>query len=357
MNILYLFYSLDTGGSQKISVYTAIGMKKRGHNVYVLSPEGEYSGLLREKDVRFINLNSRLQKKNLINFFYLFYVFLYYIYHFKIDIIHTDHRWFNFICYFASFFTKTKLIWTDHSLLKGKNFLTLYKDKVISVCNACKRHLIDYFRIPEDKIIVIYNSVPPFEQPTKSQIEELLKEMKIEKDARIACTISRLSEEKGHKYLLKAIPKILRYIPNAHFLLVGEGDLKNTLIQLTKNLGIINNVHFLGERKNIPVILEISDLMILPSLSEGLNISILEAFSFNVPVVTTKVGGNIELVKNGKTGYIVESKDYDALADAIVDILSYEKKRIEMGNNAKNLINKKFDFDKMISEIELTYKE
>jgi len=356
MNILYVFSSFKTGGAQKISVETAVGIKKRGHNVYVASPKGKLKKFLLKNEIKWLEVNFTPMRKTIPSFFILFFRFLFIVVKYKIDIIHTINRWSNFICFFVSIFTGSKLIWTDHSILVGKKLLTLYKDKVISVSHSGKKHLVEYFGIPQEKIVVIHNAIPPLSEPNPTQINKLLKEIKVKKGSRIVCTIARLHKQKGHKYLFEAIPTILSQINDVHFILAGDGYLKQSLIDLAIKLKISEYVHFLGERKDIPVILGASDIMVLPSLQEGFSLVILEAFSLGIPCVVTNVGGNNELVVNGETGFVVEAKNSTLLANAIITILSNDEKCKAMGAKAKKLVNRKFKFNQMILKIELVYK-
>ena len=357
MNILYVFFSLNMGGAQKISVGTAIEMKKKGHSVYVASPEGELKKELLKNNIKYLKVNITPNRKTIISFLITFFHLSYIAVKYKIDIIHTIHRWPNFICYFVSFLTNAKLIWTDHSMLTGNKFFTVYKDKVISVSNACKKHLMTYFHIPEEKIEVIYNGILPMQLPNKNEIVSFLNEVGLTEQDRISCTIGRLDEKKGHIYLLKAIPKILSIMPNVHFLFVGTGDLKEKLVEAVNELAISKNVHFLGHRNDIEALISACDVMVLPSLLEGLSLSILEAFALGKPVIATNVGGNRELIREGENGFMVEPKDPEALSEKIIKLLFAKKMSEEMGRKAKSLVTNNFNFNKMINSIETVYRE
>ncbi|MFA5499523.1 MAG: glycosyltransferase family 4 protein [Candidatus Omnitrophota bacterium] len=357
MNILYVFHSLGMGGAERKNIDVAVAMKERGHNVYVASPKGDLEKDLLQSNIDIIGINISTERKTLASFINIYFRILSIVIKNKIDVIHTIHRWPNFVCYYVCMVSGTKLIWSDEVMLEGNKFLTTYRDKVISVSHKCKKHLMEYFRIPENKIVVINNCVRPLPESTPLEIGNFLKENGISNKARIACTIGRLAKQKGHEYLLKAIPKILSEVPDIHFIFAGDGELRNSLVELANNLMISDHISFLGQRSDVSVVYAASEVMVLPSLWEGLPLTILEAFSLAKPVIATNVGGNSELVSDNETGYIVEPEDPEALANSIIKILSDKNKCKEMGLKARNLVLEKYDYDKMISKIEQVYRE
>lgn len=356
MNILYMLHSLDMGGAQKITVETAIGMKHKGHNVYVGAPRGELESDLQREGISYFEIDIDPAKKTIITFAFLFFRILCVTLKYKIDIIHTIHRWANFISFFVCVLLNRKLVWTDHNILIGKKLLTVYKDRIISVSNAGKRHLIGYFHIPEEKIAVIYNAVNPLVMAGHNEISCFLNEIGLKSGEKIVCSIANLTEQKGHQYLLKAIPAVLSKVPNAHFVLVGDGDLKQSLMDLADELKISKHIHLLGKRRDISIILSASDAVVLSSLWEGFPLVILESFSLGKPVIVTDVGGIKELVTDGETGFIVKPKDCDALADAMIKILSDDEKRKEMGIRGREFVSRNFRYDRMIAGMEEVYK-
>lgn len=357
MNILYVLHSLNMGGAQKITVETAIAMKMRGHTVYLASPPGALEESLARENITYFKINIFASRKTPVSFFTNFFSLLSIVLKCKIDIIHTIHRWPNFICYFICAVSGSKLVWTDHNILKRNRLITLCGDRAISVSDAGKRHLSEYFRIPDNKITVIRNGIRPLRQPDNREIEAFLRKIGHKDSDKVVCTIANLVEQKGHECLLRAIPFVLSKIGGVHFVFAGDGPLRKNLVKLSEGLGVAEHVHFLGQREDVPVILASSDVMVLPSLWEGLPLVILEAFSMGKPVIVTDVGGNRELVFEGETGLVVKAGDVKGLSDSIIWILINDAKRKDMGERGRGLVNNKFDFDKMIDKIELVYKE
>lgn len=148
-------------------------------------------------------------------------------------------------------------------------------------------------------------------------------------------------ERKGVSYLLEAMPSIIKNVKNAKLLLVGEGMLENELRSIVKGLNMQNNVVFAGAKgpDEISSYLNAADVLVLPSLSEGLPNVVLEAMASSLPVVATKVSGTPEVVKDGMTGYLVPAKDSKSLADKTAKLLNDSKLTAKMGKNALRFIH------------------
>ena len=141
-------------------------------------------------------------------------------------------------------------------------------------------------------------------------------------DVPIITTVGRLHPQKGHSYLLKAIPEILRVHSEVHFLWVGDGSLSEELKRQVDLAGLSNKITFAGVRSDIPDILAISNLFVLPSLWEGLPNVVLEAMAAGVPVVATNVDGTPELIKDGETGWLISPADTNDIATTLTRVLS-----------------------------------
>jgi glycosyltransferase involved in cell wall biosynthesis len=157
-------------------------------------------------------------------------------------------------------------------------------------------------------------------------------------EKRVIVTVSTLRRRiKGHEFLLKAIPSVLDVYPNSHFYLVGKGD-PHWLGELAESLELRNNLHILGERKDIPEILSASDLFVLPSLSEGTPGALLEAMAMELPCVATRVGNVPEVVRHQQDGLLVEPGNPKQISDAITRLLSNPSEAESLGKNARNRV-------------------
>lgn len=165
-------------------------------------------------------------------------------------------------------------------------------------------------------------------------------------------------DKKGHRAALQAIGKLTAQGKDLHLLLVGEGPKEDEARQMAERLSIASRVHFLGFREDIADILSASDLLLHPSESEGgLPLSIMEAMSAGVPVVASEVGGTKELVKHNITGLLVPVGDVERLVEAVSVLLTDKALARRLANTAKNLVDERFTFNRMVDNYLNLYTE
>jgi sugar transferase (PEP-CTERM/EpsH1 system associated) len=167
-------------------------------------------------------------------------------------------------------------------------------------------------------------------------------------------TVARLSPEKDIATLLHAARQVINHLPRARFEIAGDGPCRNQLTQLAKDLQLEKNVIFHGEVRDIPALLGRGRLFVLPSQSEGISLTLLEAMARGLPIVATQVGGNPELVVSGHTGLLVSPRDPMALAQAILQ-LNNAKVATQMGVAGRRRVEAYFDIREMIAAYEAIY--
>jgi len=224
-------------------------------------------------------------------------------------------------------------------------------DRYLAVSESAAQILRDAYRIPASKVQVIYNGIPltPFARPRSSTRVAGLRE----KQLPIILSVGRLNQEKGHQHLLKAAT----LVPQATFVLAGEGPQRQRLEAQAKQLSIDGRVKFLGHREDIGDLLAMCDLFVLPSLSEGLPVSALEAMAASKPVIASAVGGTREVVAHGKTGLLVPPADPTALATAIQSILSDPVLAGRLAAAGNERVQKQFSVETMVAKVTQVYDE
>jgi glycosyltransferase involved in cell wall biosynthesis len=165
-----------------------------------------------------------------------------------------------------------------------------------------------------------------------------------------------LAEEKGHRYLIKAAPRVIATYPRTHFLLAGAGKLRERLQALADKTGCSNRIHFLGLRNDVPVLMAVADLFVLPSLSEAMPMALLEAMAAGVPIVATAVPGVEQVITPCETGLIVQPGDSMGLADAINLILTHPESARRMGRSARQYVTDNYSAEKQASEYLALYR-
>jgi glycosyltransferase involved in cell wall biosynthesis len=214
-----------------------------------------------------------------------------------------------------------------------RRIINLMVDRFIAVSRVTQERQIRYLHQSAHKTVVIPNAVElsRYRDVPKASREFILRKQGIPRDAAVIGCVARLSEGKGLNYLIDAMPDIVARVPRAHALLVGDGPSRADLERQASALGVRDRVHFAGYHQDIPAWLAAMDVFLLPSLSEALPLSILEAMAAGLPIVATAVGGIPEAVEDGLNGLLIPIMDARALSTAVVEVLSNAAHAKQMG--------------------------
>jgi len=215
--------------------------------------------------------------------------------------------------------------------------------------------MTDFEGTPEAKITLVYNGVEPLCTPASESVAKLRRELMLH-DESICLMIARLHEEKGFKVLFDAIPIVVSHVPNMVVLVAGEGPHRATLAAGARRRGLDHMVRFLGQRSDIPELISLASVVVLPSLAESFGFVLLEAMSLGKPVVASTTGGIPEVVSHGETGLLVPPGDVLSLADSIIRVLLQPDLAAELATKGKQRA-RLFTFDKMIRGYECVYAD
>ncbi len=223
--------------------------------------------------------------------------------------------------------------YTSKQIIEAMNFAS----NVLSVSEDLKLHIVN-LGISENKVHVVPNGVDieKFKSVGKEHARNLLN---LPQNKNIVLFVGALRKIKGVDYLIEAAKNFVN--PDTELYMVGRDDgLKKSLEKKARELKISNYIKYTGpvNHEEIPLWISASDILVLPSLSEGRPNVVLEALSCEVPVVATDVGGIPELMVNGDTGYLVPAKDPAALSDKINKLLNDESRRVKMGHFGRKSI-------------------
>ncbi|MFX0202671.1 MAG: glycosyltransferase family 4 protein [Candidatus Hodarchaeota archaeon] len=271
-----------------------------------------------------------------------------------------------------AFFARTRVrIATIHLpiILKSKyllktKFTTAYLrlvlltlTRIITVSEASKELLCKRYLIERDKIEAILNGIflEPFTNLRVNQTKKR-QELDLKEGDTLIGTVARLDDHKGHKYLVDAAARIIERVPSAKFLLVGDGYLRDDLISQAKRLGICDHFLFLGHRNDVPEILSILDLFVLPSLWEGFPFVILEAMASQKPIVASGVDGIPEAIEDGKSGILVQPRNVNQLANSVIYLLKNPQKAISLSLEGQKRASAIFTWKKMVDHTQRFYQ-
>ena len=229
-----------------------------------------------------------------------------------------------------------------------------YFDKVITVSEDLRQRL-ESFGVRSEKIVKFNNAIDIHKNAEVGITRSFRQELGIGPGTRLIGTVGRLSVEKGLGYFLKAGARIVARDPSVKLVLVGEGPQRKELEALAASLGISDSVIFCGYRADAERIYPALDVFVLPSLTEGIPMALLEAMAFSRPVIASRVGGVPEVVQDGVTGIFVEPKDVDELAEKMWDLLCHPEVSVQLGIRARKRVQSHFDSHEWIKKIEELY--
>ncbi|MDG5471579.1 glycosyltransferase family 4 protein [Jeotgalibacillus sp. ET6] len=240
------------------------------------------------------------------------------------------------------------------TLFSALNKWSLAKtDKIFAVSDRFKSMLKNY-GIPDNKIVSIYNGISFDREKIRGDRTNL----SLSEDDFTAAIVARLHPVKGHSVLFKAIASIKDKI-DLTVLIVGEGDLKNTLLNEAKSLNIEKNLRFLGFRSDIDELLSLSDVSLLTSKSESFPLVLLESAREETPVITTDVGGVRSLIPDPSYGWVVAIDDHAQLASALMEAYSLKKsgELTEKGKKLRNHAENNFSLRHLQDSLLKEYKK
>jgi glycosyltransferase involved in cell wall biosynthesis len=234
--------------------------------------------------------------------------------------------------------------------------LTPRMDRLIAVSRSIVEKLRHEGR-DTAPITLIHNGVDLERYDHQDPCCTLREEYGLPGDAPIVGVVARLEPEKGHPTLLDAWPAVLRAVPKARLLVVGEGSRREALEEQAEALGIAHAVVFTGRRDDVPAVTAALDVAVLPSYREAQGLTILEAMALSRPVVASNVGGIPEMVEDGVTGLLVPPHDPEALAAAIVRLLTDHPLADMLARAGHDLVHERFCIQLMVDAVEAIYDE
>ena len=362
LSVFHLVEDLKTGGAERViaDIVEGLDRKRFEARVWCLTRGGETADELLEKgvEVRILGIWSYHNPLNIIRLSRL-------LKKEKPDIVHTHGYFASVIGRLAAKKAGLPIIITHvHSTyweykkrhLLIERYLSRCTHRIICCSEAVKNFVTGHEKIKEDKTVVIYNGVDeerflPVQDPSPVRAR-----LGIDRESPVVGTVSSLTPHKGQKYLIQAAAKIREKYPATRFLIVGDGPLRRSLEEQALGLSLQSSLIFTGARRDIPDLLSLMDIFVLPSSSrEGLGIAIIEAMAMEKPTVATDIGGIPEVVQDGETGLLVRPGDSAALAKAIIELIDNPDRAKAMGKKGRNRFAQKFTRKTMLSKIEDLY--
>jgi glycosyltransferase involved in cell wall biosynthesis len=236
----------------------------------------------------------------------------------------------------------------------AERWLMRRTDAVVASAGSVRDFYVDQIGADPDKVVVIYNAVDWSQLQTTMNRDEMRTELGVPLDVPVAGIIARLTEQKAHRVLFDAMvsrPELGRL----HLIAVGDGELRQELKGRVEQLGLTNRVHFVGARRDLGNILGAIDMFVMPSLWEGLPLSLVLAMGAGLPVIASNVAGIPEVIQHNVSGLLVDPGDVPQLATAMSRVLQDDTLRVLLSQEARAFVRPRFGVDGYIASMTSLY--
>lgn len=360
MKVLFLAGHFNAGGISSYILNLTRGLIARGHKIYVASGGGEWVERLELHGAK--NIYLPLGTKSIISpkLLFAYFALKKIIKSEGIDIIHAQTRVSEVLASWVSRKTAVPFVSTAHGFYQrrwGRCIFPGWGRFVIAISEPVRKHLIEHFGLNPERVILVHNGIDISRSQASGLGPREIKKKYGLRDGPVIGIIARLSEVKGHKYLLMAMAKVKEQIPEAQLLSVGDGKIKKDLEQLARHLKIDEGVYFIPAVSDTAEPLSVMDVFAMPSLQEGLGLSIMEAMLMGVTVIASSVGGITSLIKNNETGILVDPANPQVLAQGILGLLKDKEKAARLSARARDLVVKDFSLQPMAEGTEAVYRK
>ena len=384
--IIHIITRLDKGGSAETTLQVVSLLNRERYEVFLahgLSLESNMGvmeqevlardlSLAEKRGIRVFSIPSLLRRLSLKNDLLAFFSIYRLIKRIKPHIVHTHTSKAGVLGRLAACLARVPIIiHTPHGhvfhsyygyimtkiIVLVERILSLMTDKITALTDRERDEHLEQGVASIEKYVIIHSGVMLQQiMNTNIDVETGKKEFDIPQNSNVIGVVGRLVPIKGHKYLVSAAKRIIKEFGNTVFVFVGDGYLEARLQRQAESLGVRKNIIFAGWRSDVIKILGLFDVLVLPSLNEGMGKVLIEGMALGKPIVASSVGGIIDLVKNGDNGILVPPRDSDALAEAILKLIRNKNLTQELGKNGKSKVYPEYDTFVMIRQIEDLYE-
>lgn len=232
-----------------------------------------------------------------------------------------------------------------------------WTDVVVTVCDRARQDIVARRMLPPDKLVVVPNGIhiERFAPATQQARRALTDQLELPPGTRLIGSVGRLNWAKDLVTLLRAYAKVAARFDDSVLLLIGDGGERQKLMDAAGEIGVAERVRFLGDRGDVAQLLQGLDLYAMSSISEGYSIALLEACASGLPIVTTDVGGNAEIVRDHVNGCIVPARDPDAMAAAMIELLADPARAQAMGRDGRDWVVEQGTVSRMAGRYDALY--
>ncbi len=360
MRLLLVADSLDVGGAEWHVVNLASALAEQGHRVTLAcTVEGALAPLAKQAGISIRPLLHHLVKRRQSLKYAWKLAKL--VRQSQFDLVHAHMYASALASAYALLGTTIPLVITEHSQANWRSHYARrcsqwsysQAQHIIAVSREIQRRLIEQDGVPYERVPVIMNALPPAPELHTSIQPGLPAALR---NGPLVGVAARLQPEKGVVYFLEAAAHILQFLPQVHFLVMGDGPQRKELQAYVQQLGVQEHIHFLGFRLDARAIVGLLDVLVVPSLNEGTPLVMLEAMTAGVPVVASAVGGIPEQIRHQCEGLLFPPGDAMALAEAVLHLLQNPTWMRQLSEAGRQRALSRFSFTAMVQETENVYR-
>jgi glycosyltransferase involved in cell wall biosynthesis len=365
LNVMHVILNLERAGAQAVVHTLAEYQRAQGCKVIVcalrdgpLRPEIERTGIQVEI-LPALHRARRLWPKTLLKMRQVRDELVTLVNRYKVDVLQTHLlEGLDFVIPTLRWNTDLRgALWTVHNVdflsVSSRPWLTTVKrllhrwwyrltvsqvNGFVAVSDQVREAIIEEIGPIYSNVFTIPNGVDIRRFEVPGDRAALCNDLGLSPDAYLFVTVGRLTEQKGHRYLIEAARDVVVAHPCAHFLFIGDGELRVALANQAAEADIASHVHFLGVQSDVPSLLAAVDAFVLPSLWEGLSVALLEAMAAGKPIIATAVSGTIDVLQDGTTGRVIPPGDSRALTTAMTQFLDDSDAARKLGHAAKSYV-------------------
>ena len=369
--VAHIIYALGTGGLENglVNIINRSAPDRYRHAIVCLTDADDFANRITAPNVQVIQLHKKPGQD-----FGLYWRMLKTLKALKPSVVHTRNLTALEMQFLTVFLPGVKRVHGEHGRdihdLDGANWkynllrklLQPLIHRYIAVSQDLSNWLQTVVNVPARKVKQIYNGVDTEKfSPTEVKKLESAPAGFLVAGSLVIGTVGRIAEVKNQRSLILAVDQILKQKPQLadrlRFILVGDGPLFAQLKELVDELRLSSCIWLPGDRTDIPQLLQLMDIFVLPSLAEGVSNTVLEAMATGLPIVATRTGGNPELVEDGSNGRLVEVDNHTQLVEVLLELIEHPEHGVAMGQQGLARVRETFNWDNTVEQYLAVYDE
>lgn len=377
LKICHVITRMIVGGAQENTLFTIIGHLQKGHEVVLVTgpspgPEGELLKKVNCPEFEVAEFPSMVREINPVQDIKAYFALKKFFRERKFDVVHTHCSKAGIIGRAAAWNAGTPLVvhtvhgqafhpyekpWKNFLFKTSERWAAAHCHRIYAVAQAMIDQCVQAGIAPAEKYQVVYSGMEIEKFLNAVPEPELRKQLGIPENVKVIGSVARLFRQKGYEYFVPAAGKIVEKYPDTHFLVVGNGTMREELDRQIKSMGLTDRFHFAGLVSPDQVYRYIAqmDILLHLSLHEGLPRSVVQALASGKPAIGFALDGTPEVIFDNRTGFLARPEDVDSVVEGVLKILGSPALAEEMGRNGKQLVAQKFDWHYMADVLEQEY--